>query len=497
MVLECLLAKSEVNFGGDDQVTCFVAYKGSKISIGGKISTATPGEIQFGILRYSPTGIPDNGFGVAGKVKLNWDVVSYPNDLIQLPDGRLIAAGVSASVTQNSDSSVASLFRLKADGTPDSTFGVNGRARTWFASDEYSEFDRIDTIRDVRGGIRYLATGRFTRTTDFAQSGFCAALYDSTGALDTSFGTGGKAKLPTIFALLSSSCHRMKDGRIHSVGMADLQPPELVMGMLNSNGFPDSSFGINGFFRTGLTSYETTSHAVLPTDSTMLVIIPRSPTDLYFSIGRFKLDGTPDSSYGIHGFTSSPLTSIIQPKGLTISNDGSALVCGGTNASPSQSVATKFFGSGVIDTTFGIKGVALLDADNGTQDNYLIGFVPVSQGGGHQRFIGVGTTHNSLTGDDFLVAGYVPTKGGVGSAPSASNSSLEVYPNPTHTKIRIASAGDRIEALSIVDALGRTILTLTSPQDNALDVSSLPDGIYRCTIQTPSGSQSRNFVKVE
>jgi uncharacterized delta-60 repeat protein len=517
--------KSEIDFeGANDDATCFVVSKPmpgglNRILVGGKIHTSTPGEIHFGMIEYDTDGVPESSFGIKGKAELSWDSDDYPTAISLLPNRSILAAGASAA---DKGHIIPTIFRLKANGTPDSSFGPNGRIQVNSLSNPFmGEFENLDTFqmelspgnlsfRGVAMGIEYSS---FPKDPNV----FYAIRFDSTGTLDTSFGVKGQAtsKAPVS----SSQGHLIAGGGVMFVGLSDTGKspyPEILLCKLQPNGTPDSSFGTNGVLNTGialhggnrlLSLYDPDSPKSDPYKGLIISVpLEDSSAMLPFTLIKFKLDGTLDSNFGMNGYATAPIISNMPPHGMTLSNDGSVLMAGAVGT---VSAAAKFFPNGLIDTTFGSNGVAMLDADAGLHQNYLIGFVPASlfilgphkQGAG-QRFVGVGTSINAAGNDDFLVARYMPASAGASFSTNASHSTMELYPNPTRRFVNVEIPDGTIERISIVDALGRIVQSFERPQYAAssnsyyLDVSAIPNGAYSCTIRTTGGIFTEQFTVI-
>ncbi len=76
---------------------------------------------DFAITRLKPDGDIDQDFGLSGRVETDLGAFEKATDLMLQPDGRILACGLSSL---NSGSIVVA--RMLADGTPDSTFAING-----------------------------------------------------------------------------------------------------------------------------------------------------------------------------------------------------------------------------------------------------------------------------------------------------------------------------------------------------------------------------------
>ncbi len=72
-------------------------------------------------------------------------------------------------------------------------------------------------------------------------------------------------------------------------------------------------------------------------------------------------------------------------------------------------------------------------------------------------------------------------------------SNLSIYPNPTNAQI-IIDADANIEALTILDIMGKTVKTMVAP-NQTIDVSDLTKGIYFLQIQLDKTLVSRKMIK--
>ncbi len=125
------------------------------------------------VVAFRADGAPDSGFGSAGVVPL----ANAPVDLVAQPDGKVVVATVDGSVR-----------RFSTNGQPDTSFAVGGVAHTtipgWLTATGLVL--RPDGLIGLLGYSQDLST----TITDHL------LLYDATGHLVSSFGTGGDAHLP-------------------------------------------------------------------------------------------------------------------------------------------------------------------------------------------------------------------------------------------------------------------------------------------------------------
>src|SRR6478609_23767 len=133
------------------------------------------------ISRYRSDGSIDKSFGGNGSTVIDFGGFSEAYSIAIQADGKIIAAGEASY-----DFAIA---RLNPDGSPDSSFGVNGKVTTDFLGhDDYINFVTIQPDNKIIViGTAY--------DHGFEQSRIALARYNVDGSLDDSFGRGGKLRV--------------------------------------------------------------------------------------------------------------------------------------------------------------------------------------------------------------------------------------------------------------------------------------------------------------
>jgi uncharacterized delta-60 repeat protein len=152
---------------------------------GSRFAAASPAEAN------ARPGALDPTFGTRGVVypRMNFDAVheAIARAVVRRPDGRLLAAGWSDAPTSSTDPTSRSriaLVGLTSRGRLDSSFGTGGRV--------------VTDLPSVQEGARAMArTDGGVVVAGWADDRMLVARYTAAGALDPSFGDGGRRETPT------------------------------------------------------------------------------------------------------------------------------------------------------------------------------------------------------------------------------------------------------------------------------------------------------------
>jgi uncharacterized delta-60 repeat protein len=165
--------------GAQDIAQNVVVQSNGAILVSGVLSLGSDPTLGHGgLARYDVNGAPDSSFGSAGRLTIPG--VSLGDSLAVQSDGRIVIAG---SVPVSGTAQFA-LMRLNASGSPDGSFGSNGLVTTGFT-----------TQADFARAVAIQADGRIVvagQSSNRSNPDFAVARYAASGALDASFGAGGK-----------------------------------------------------------------------------------------------------------------------------------------------------------------------------------------------------------------------------------------------------------------------------------------------------------------
>jgi uncharacterized delta-60 repeat protein len=194
------------DFGGGTGTVCYAPATPSPFAAGSDLALLADGSIllageathiggsgfDMAVARLDPGGVLDTTFGTDGWAFVGFDQGGSLADVaITLAidaSGRILLAGFFENV---SGTYTTGLTRLLADGSPDSSFGTQGKVILHFDLDGDQVDDQAGAL-DVHllAGGRILVGGNTTpgnRTGGYA----LAAMLRTDGSLDPDFGTGG------------------------------------------------------------------------------------------------------------------------------------------------------------------------------------------------------------------------------------------------------------------------------------------------------------------
>ncbi|WP_169973882.1 FG-GAP-like repeat-containing protein [Tautonia rosea] len=177
----------------DDDATGVAVQSDGRIVVTGSVRTMQRHR-DFGFARLRPEGDLDLSFGQNGKVVLGFDLGSTPDRrhddptaLVIQPDGKVVAAG---TILRDNGQSDFGILRLNANGTPDPSFGQNGRVHVNVGAGD----------RDLAVALAHQGDGRLLVAGDVqsarGDSDFGVIQLSSTGQLVGTFGQNGRVIIP-------------------------------------------------------------------------------------------------------------------------------------------------------------------------------------------------------------------------------------------------------------------------------------------------------------
>ncbi len=205
----------------------------------GDAETLAPHSSDLVIAKLSPNGSLDTTFGASGKARIDIRPVDSGGAMVPQPDGKILVVGSSAPGGGPADPSAV---RLNADGSFDPSFGAAGKVVLALPTPSAADTVVLDGAgRIVLGG----STGK-SLSGDFA-----VFRLTSTGALDSTFGSGGvaSADFGANDRVMGGGLYIQADGKYLAAGQTYTSSPFTVrdaVARFLPDGAPDLGFGTGG-----------------------------------------------------------------------------------------------------------------------------------------------------------------------------------------------------------------------------------------------------------
>jgi uncharacterized delta-60 repeat protein len=453
-----------------------------KIVVGG----ATPGYAL--LARFNVDGTLDSGFGNNGLVLTDVDASNdFVGAVVVQPNGSIIAGGVRFNALADGR---AIVMRHLPDGDLDASFGTNGIRTIDFTGTTDSSIKGLALQPDGR----IVACGE--RYTGTAWESFVLRL-NSDGTTDSGFGVV-QMDISTDGDDNATDITLQNDGNIVVCGTAEsIVGGGMFIACLSANGAFDSTFGSGGKLVLDIGGSGTdAAKSVRVQDDGKVVVCGLLDTQDGYRIGVVRMleDGTLDNTFGTNG-------SVVIDLGvddwalptLAVQPDGKILVGADNNTgNPARVKVVRLLSDGSFDATFGTNGIGTSNATNGSDFEYAVRTLFLTDGG-------------------IAVAGYVDTPNNIQVAAWKFQSGLNVgigekddpidiliQPNPVGAMLHLIGPGvQRSRTVMLHDATGRTI-RLPSTWSNeglVMDTSELPPGVYTVTIADLRARRTERFLK--
>jgi uncharacterized delta-60 repeat protein len=368
-----------ITFGPSDRANALIQQPDGKLVVAG--NSSGDGVNHVLLVRCHPNGSVDAAFGPGGKVTTTIGSGSGANALIQQPDGKLVVAGFSSSLTGGSPGVL--LVRYLIDGRLDATFGVGGIVTTDFGGGA-----RATALVQQSDG-KLVVAGSSTITFNFDNT--ILARYHPDGSLDATFGVGGKVSVnlgsdgiasavnETVSALLLQA-----DGKLVVTGswLTRVTPSTLFVARFQPDGNLDPSFGQGGL----VTSYEGSGghaprsggRAVIQQPDGRLVVAGFREVPSRMSAGtllaRFLPDGRMDPAFGTAGMviTDVGVPAFSTSDALIQQPDGKLVIVGHVAGGPIDMFLGRYLPDGRVDPAFGTGGIVITDVGGGKSPSALL-----------------------------------------------------------------------------------------------------------------------------
>ncbi|HWO02393.1 MAG TPA: delta-60 repeat domain-containing protein [Blastocatellia bacterium] len=324
---------------------------------------------DFALARHNPDGMLDSSFGEGGFALI--DFRGSGDELLAVTlqnDGKIVAVGLATTCCSLPLVDFA-IARLNADGTPDNSFGIDGKVSTDFAD----SVDRAVAVQ-IQADGKILLVGRSDEKVAFAR-------YEPDGKLDSSFGTGGKTTEEfTSFTTSINAATFQQDGKIVVVGKAGT---DFVLARYNPDGSRDTGFGTSGVVSTDLFGFDDIAKAVSIQPDGKIVVVGealRNQITADFGVVRYQPDGRLDKKFGKRGKLGTDFAHGYDgANAVAIDADGRILAAGFAERGSDDFGLARYDSNGNLDAVFGTSGVVTTDVMQRDDEATAIALQPDSK----------------------------------------------------------------------------------------------------------------------
>src|SRR5262245_30154942 len=291
-------------------------------------------------------GFPDPAFGAGGKVTVPFNGTVKAAAVAIDAQGRIVVAGSTA----DQGGRVFAVARLRADGSPDPTFGTAGKTTVSFNANDEATAVAIDAQgRIVVAGNTAVSIG----PNDFA-----AARLNPDGSLDKSFGIGGKSVAYFNGDDKATAVAIDAQGRVVVAGTTDQGGGNLDFAVtrLQVNGYYDLSFGSLG--KTTVSFNADDKAAALAIDAQGRIVVAGATAvagGFDFAVARLTAGGLLDAAFGTGGKTTASFNARDDASAVAIDAQGRVVVAGTTDQGGGNYdfAVTRLTTGGLSDDSFG------------------------------------------------------------------------------------------------------------------------------------------------
>lgn len=449
-----------------------------KIVVAGNVAYGSTWD--FAVVRYNTDGSLDNTFGSGGTVTTDfWSSCDFGKSVAIQSDGKIVVAGMVWTCFTSNVVDLA-LVRYNTDGSLDTTFGIGGKVTSDFGGPS-----DVGNSIVIQNDGKIIVAGKSKQGVSYD---FLLARYDSAGNPDSTFGTGGWVVTdfgsPYEFAY---AVVMQDDGKIVVAGYDNdgnnYDPGhDFVLARYKDDGALDSTFGSGGKVITDLGSLDDYGFAAaIQSDGKILVAgHSASSADGDFALVRYNSDGGLDNSFGSGGIVYTNFGSGGASGYSVISRDDGKIVVGGILfvGYPNLDFAlARYNNDGSLDNTFDFDGKVTTDFGGGFDMIYSLAIQS------DEKIVAAGCT-GTASNHDFALARYNVST--VGMAEKIKTNDVYIYPNPSDGVFTADLHNCQDVKLTVCDVLGNCVLRIDclGEASQKINLSLQPKGIYFLEILT-------------
>ena len=440
------------------------------------------------VTRYNADGTKDTSFGLNGAVDTS--LFNFGGGISGIMNQQndkilILIMGVNSHPTQIGG---AAIYRLNINGTLDTTFGVNGIVYIDSSIINTANFSAICLPDD---SIVYVVMDGFTadnnKTLQFKR-------YTANGAIDTLFGTNGTATYSNLNFYTINNLSVQNDGKLLLSGNYYFlsntnNPGGISTYRFNANGTIDTAFCTNGnYFDTnngnGYYVEDNDKHFIQPDGK--IIVAGKSYTYPYVLVlYRLNANGTLDTTFGANGYVTNNEYSNWGIGNIVFTPDNKMIVVRRVD----NINLIRYTIDGTIDNSFGNNGSVLHSYLNG---GYHSGPISSYVENGKLMVFGLAATGVNLPPYFGLMRVHL---GSLANDEFTLNS-FKVYPNPTINELFFDNKDYLFDKILVINQNGQVVMQQNLSIDSkSVNLEQLPIGVYNLKFVNSNKIETVKIIK--
>ena len=399
---------------------------GSVIQTDGKLVVVGTSGNRLAVVRYNTDGSPDASFGVNGRVTNPISGGQLFAVALQA-DGKIVVNTLDATTTAN-----FAVVRFNLDGTLDNSFDGDGTAVISIAG----EFAETTSIA-VQSDGKIVVAG--SADDDSGDSDIVVVRLNSDGSLDTSFDFDGKVSTRIGITSYGNSLAVQSDGKIVIGGYCYISSGQaFALVRFNADGSLDTSFDGDGKLATAILSNGDNINSIkIQSDGKIVAAgLTYNGVNVDFAVVRYNTDGSLDNAFDTDGKVITPVGSLDDLlQSIAVQNDGKIIAVGSSfNGTKNIFAVVRYNTDGSLDTSFDGDGkvftnIGILN-DTGSSANIQSDGKIFAVGTANKNDFGVvryntdGSLDSLFDTDGIVVTGEIAGNGSLQSIALQSNGKI-------------------------------------------------------------------------
>jgi uncharacterized delta-60 repeat protein len=345
-------AVADVYTGAADYGEAMAIQPDGKIVVAGTWGFSG-GYNNWAVMRFMPDGTVDKSFASGGRTLTDFDNdYEWATGVAIAPDGKIVVVG-HALVDGPARTKQIAVARYETDGDRDPTFSGDGKV--WH--DIGGDFAEANDVAIQRDGKIVIAGMRYSNS---AQEDYAVVRLTTTGGMDTTFSSDGKA-----FATFGEGQEGAQgvaiqpaDNKIVVGGWAmDDGDTDFALARFDRFGNLDPSFDGNGTLLTGFGLNDGASDVAITIGGK---IVAAGNHGYDFAVAQYTSSGAPDTTFDTDGKRSIPFGRF-GANGVAVQRDGRIVLVGESRVNRAPYLAdfalARFMPSGQMDRSFSGDGM--------------------------------------------------------------------------------------------------------------------------------------------